>query len=149
MRWFPALFNALIRKLKFMAMTDAAAFAQGSAIFSLFKATQFTALDTTGAQTAITIKGKDQVRSSRMAATLLQSTGPAGAQQAFAILNTAATGLTGGTKTLDSNPVSVLMGSVGASPLARIVEGFFIDPTEAAREPEELQQNEGLVIRTE
>lgn len=150
MRWFVSGYNALIRRVRFMAMTDSVAFAQGSAIFALHKATKFTVLDTTGGATAPTITGKDQAKSSRFGPSQLQSTGPSGtAQQAFVILSTAATGLTGGTKTLDSNPIAVMLGSVGANPLMRIAEGNLIDPTEAGREPEELSINEGLVLRCE
>lgn len=149
MRWPVSGYNALVRRLRFWAMMDGTAFAQGSVIFSLFRATKFTVLDATGAQTAPVILGKDQGLSQRYAPSQLQSTGPAGASPAFAILSTANTGLTAGTKTLDANPIAVLGGSVGASPLARITEGYFIDPTEAGGEPIELMQNEGLVIRAE
>lgn len=150
MRWTPATVNGLIKRLRFMAVMDATGFAQGSAIFSLFKATKFTALDTTGAATAPTLAGKDQAKSTRQAASQLQSA----TAQNFAILNTAATGLTGGTKTLDSNAMALLMGNAtvittNGAPVPLNILGYFIDPCEAGREPEELQANEGLVIRCE
>lgn len=144
MRWAPSSVNALIRRLKFVAMTDTTAFAPGSAIFGLWKATGFSVLDATGAIAAPTIAGKDLMKSSRFANTQLQSS-----TQAFAILSTANTGLTGGTKTLQNNALAVAMGSVGAFPLARIFEGDLLSAAEAGREPEELQQNEGLVLRAE
>jgi hypothetical protein len=144
MRWFPTDAIALVRRLKFMAMGDATAFAAGSCIFGLYRATGFTALDTTGAVTAPTIGANELRKSARQGATKLQST-----TQAFAILNTAATGLTGGTKTLNSNAMAFAMGSVGAAPLMRICESELINAAEAGREPEELQTNEGLILRAE
>lgn len=143
-RWAPAAPGSvcLIRKVRLTADTDATAFAQGSTIFTLTRAQQFTAMDTGGA--VLSLKGKDQARSTRFPASTQQIA--ATATGVIAIATTAT--LVAGTRTLDTNPMHALVGGAGASPAIALVPppGFLIDPTEAARMPLELGLNEGFVI---
>lgn len=149
MRWFPTSGAvALIRRVRLSAAATTL-FAAGVATFSLFKATGFSVLDTTGAATAPTLLGKSNVKSTRFAPTQLQS-----GTQAFAILNTANTGLTAGTKTLDNNPIGVI--TAGVPVTAGTGNTWVVNPGTplfdsymAGAEPIELQANEGLVIRCE
>ena len=144
MRWSSATAIALVRRVRLTADTDATAFAQGSTLFDLIKATGFTVQDTGGA--AISLAGKSGARSSRYPASQIQIA--ASATGNFAVANTAT--LTAGTRTLDSNPLGTIVGGAGANPAISLLgttPGYLIDPTEAARQPLELWNNEGFVIR--
>jgi hypothetical protein len=150
MRWFPtAGVSGLVRRVRFSA-AGITLFAAGVATFSLFRATNFSVLDATGAVAAPTFAGKSGAKSTRMGPSQLQSaTG-----QAFNVLSTANTGLTGGTKTLDNNPIGLITAGVPVTagtgntwivpPGSVLWESSASDP-----EPIELQSNEGLVIRCE
>lgn len=142
-RWTSASLNALIKRVRLTAGTDATAFAQGSAIFDLIRAQGFTAQDTGGA--VISIAGKSGARSTRYPASQIQIA--ASATGNIAVAGTAT--LTAGTRTLDNNPLSVLVGSVGAVPanFPLSSNGLLIDPSEAGHEPLECQASEGFVIR--
>jgi hypothetical protein len=148
LRWPSLAVNALVRRVRISAAA-ATLFTAGEFGFSLFRATGFSVLDTTGAAAAITLLGKSQARSSRFAASQLQST-----TQAFAILNTANTGLTGGTKTLDNNPLGGVSAGVpvtaGTGNTWIVAPGTkLLEADGVVSEPSELQLNEGLVIRAE
>lgn len=142
-RWPSAAVNALIRNVRLTSGTDTTAFAQGSTIFDMIRATGFTVQDTGGA--SISFAGKSHALSTRFAPSQIQiaasATGP------IAIANTAT--LTAGTRTLDSNAMAALLGSVGAVPANYPTQapGPLWAPTEAGLEPLELISNEGFVIR--
>lgn len=142
-RWAQSSPIAIIRRLRITAATDGTAFAQGSTIFDLIRATGFTVQDTSGA--TISLASKAQAMSTRFAASQIQIAASATGQ--IAIAGTAT--LTAGTRTLDSNPLAALIGSVGAVPanFAVAQQGYLIDPTDAMRSPLELNQSEGFVIR--
>jgi hypothetical protein len=149
MRWTPTNgTSALIRRVRLSA-SAVTLFTAGAATFSMFHAQNFTVLDTTGAATAPTFTGRTQVKSSRFGASQLNS-----GTQAFAILATAATGLTGGTKLLDNNPLAAVTAGVpvtGGTGNTWIVPPGTVLWESSASDPEplELQSNEGLVIRCE
>jgi hypothetical protein len=144
-RWTVSALNALIRRVRITAGTDATAFAQGSTIFDMVKVSSFPAQYTGGA--TITLKGKDQILSSRFAASQQQIDGVAVGN--IAIANTAALAAGSPAPVLDTNAMGILVGSVGAVPANYPVPppGLLFDPTEAAREPLELFLREGFVIR--
>lgn len=142
-RWGAASVNALIRRVRLLAGTDATAFAQGSTIFDLIRATGFTVQDTGGA--TISIAGKSGALSTRFPASQIQIA--ASAVGNIAIANTGT--LTAGTRTLDNNAMAVIVGSVGAVPANFPIPngaGNLWDHA-AGEEPLELQVNEGFVIR--
>jgi hypothetical protein len=148
MRFPPQNVNALVRAVHFSAAA-VTLFTAGVFTVSLFRATGFSAVDATGAAVAPTLLGKSQAKSSRFAPSQLQSTA-----QSFAILSTAATGLTGGTKTLDNNPLYVV--SAGVPVTAGTGNTWIVNPgtrlhdqAYSSMEPLELTQNEGLIIRAE
>lgn len=144
MRWTSQQVWALVKRVRLTADTDGTAFAQGSTIFDLIRATGFTVQDTAGV--ALTMAGKSGAKSTRYAPSQIQIA--ASATGNFAIANTAT--LTAGTRTLDSNPLHIIVGGAGANPSISLVGttgGLLIDPTETARQPLELQNNEGFVIR--
>lgn len=142
-RWASGLVNCLVRRVRLTAGTDGTAFAQGSTIFDLIRATGFSVQDTGGA--VISLVGKSGARSSRFGASQQQIAATATGN--IAVAGTAT--LTAGTRTLDSNPMSVLVGSVGAVPanFPLSSNGLLIDPAEAGRDPLELVTSEGFVIR--
>lgn len=142
-RWGAGASNALVRRVRLTAGTDATAFVQGATIFDLIRATGFTVQDTGGA--AISLAAKSQARSSRFGASQIQIASSAVGN--IAIAGTAT--LVAGTRALDSNPMSVLVGSVGAVPanFPLSSNGLLIDPAEAGRDPLELVNSEGFVIR--
>lgn len=144
-RWSAANLNALVRKVRLTANTDATAFAQGSTIFDLIRATKLPAQYTGGA--VVTLSGKDQARSTRMPASQQQISNTATGNIAIASTATLVAGTPA--PTLDSNPMGILVGGAGANPAIQLVPppGYLIDPTELAREPLELQAGEGFVIR--
>lgn len=147
MRWFPTTVNALIRRLRF-SCAAVVEFTVGQLGFDLYRATSFSVLDATGAATAPTILGKSQAKSTRFAATQIQSS----AGQAFCILNTANTGLTAGTKTLDNNPLVAINAGVpitAGTGITQVVPPMtpLLDCSTGGEEPIELQANEGLVLR--
>lgn len=148
MRWPIPVSQAvcLVRRLR-LSVAAATLFTAGIATFGLYTATSFSVLDLTGAVAAISLLGRNQARSSRFAPTLLQST-----TQAFAILGTANTGLTAGTRTLSSNaiagvsagvPVTAGTGNTFVVPAGTIL----LEASEGGKEPVELQANEGLVLQ--
>jgi hypothetical protein len=144
-RWTSSSANALVRRVRVTAGTDATAFAQGSTIFDLIRAQQFAAQYTGGAN--VTLAGKSQARSTRFAATQQQIANVAVGN--IAIANTATLAAGAPAPVLDSNAMALLVGSAGAVPanFPLSSHGLLIDPAEAARDPLELQNGEGFVIR--
>jgi hypothetical protein len=142
-RWSARNVNALIRYVRLTAGTDGTAFAQGSTIFDMIRATGFTVQDTGGA--VISLAGKSQALSTRFGPSQVQIA--ASATGDIAIANTAT--LVAGTRTLDSNAMAALVGSVGAVPANFPVmpPGPLWQPSEAGLEPLELTLNEGFIIR--
>jgi len=142
-RWTASGILAIIRRVRLTAGTDATAFAQGSTIFDLIRATGFTVQDTGGA--VISIAGKSGVRGTRMNPGQIQIA--ASATGNIAIANTAT--LTAGTRTLDNNPMAALVGSVGAVPANFPVAqpGLLWDESDPRKASLELAQNEGFIVR--
>jgi hypothetical protein len=143
-RWTSNSVSALVRRVRLLAGTDATAFAQGATIFDLIRATNFAVQDTSGA--TVTIAGKSGAKTQRYPASQIQIA--ASATGNIAIANTAT--LTAGTRTLDSNPLGIIVGSVGAVPANFPVPngaGYLWEQANPAQEPLELGQNEGFVIR--
>jgi hypothetical protein len=142
-RWSSSSVLGIVRRVRITGGTDATAFAQGSTIFDLIRATAFTIQDTGGA--VISLAGKSQARATRFAASQIQI--PATATGNIAIANTGT--LTAGTRTLDSNPLSILIGSAGAVPANFPVPqpGLLWDESTPNKQPLELMQSEGFVIR--
>lgn len=142
-RWSFTPFIVIIRKVRITAGTDSTAFAQGSVILDLIRATSFTVQDTGGA--TISLVGKSGVRATRMAASQIQIA--ASAIGNIAIAGTAT--LTAGTRTLDSNPLGVLVSSVGAVPANGVIlpPGLLWDGSDPRKVDLELANNEGLVVR--
>lgn len=142
-RWSTNNTIALIQRVRITANTDGTAFAQGSTIFDIIRATQFAVQDTGGA--VISLKGKDQALATRFAPSGQQIA--AVATGSIAVAGTAT--LTAGTRTLDTNPLSVLIGGAGANPAISLVPfpGLLLDPADASAQMLELSSNEGFVIR--
>lgn len=149
-RWTQAGVVCRVTKLRLTAGMDTVAFAQGSSIFSLTKASAFSAQYTGGA--TLNLNGKDGVRASRFAPSVQQIT--ASAVGNVAIANTATLVAGSPAPTLDNNPLHALIGSCAAittsgAPIERLVPapGLMIDPTEAARQACDLLTGEGLVLK--
>lgn len=142
-RWSAAGFIAIVRKVRFTAGTDGTAFAQGSVIIDLIRAYNFTVQDTGGA--TLTVAGKSGARSLRFNPSQIQIA--ASATGNIAVANTAT--LTAGTRTLDNNPMGVLIGSVGAVPanFPTTQPGLLFDGTDPRKADLELGLSEGFVIR--
>jgi hypothetical protein len=144
-RWTTAGLICIPRRVRLVAMTDATAFAPGSSIFDLIRASSFSAQYTGGA--VVNLLGKSNVKATRMGASQQQINNLAIGNIAVASTATLVAGAPA--PTLDNNAMSILLGSVGAFPLAWLTPhiGYLIDPTEAVRTPLELMLNEGFVIR--
>jgi hypothetical protein len=142
-RWATNAIIALIKRVRFTAGTDGTAFAQGSVIIDLIRATGFTVQDTGGA--TISLAGKSQVIAQRMGASQIQIAASATGQ--IAVANTAT--LTAGTRTLDNNAMGILVSSVGAVPANYVtpLPGLLLDRSHIGDNPLELVQSEGFVIR--
>jgi hypothetical protein len=143
-RWASAAANLLLRRLVLTAGNTATAFTAGLAAFDLRRLSGFTVADATnGTQVSLT-SGKAQAKSSRFAASQLSSTG------SIYALNTSASGLTGGTKTPDTNALAGLQVSIPATAGAQIIPAPGItlwDANDGGKEPLELQINEGFEVR--
>ena len=135
-QWTVSAAVALIRRLRLTAGTDTTAFAQGSTIFDVIRATAFTVQDTGGV--AVTI-GAGQKRATKFGTSLVGNAG-------IRVSSTAA--LVAGTRTLDPNPMASLVGSVGAVPLtlASPPPGLLWEEN-PGRYPLNLIQSEGFIIR--
>lgn len=144
-RWTDTGMNCWVRRVRITGGTDATAFAQGSAVFDVVRASVFAA-QYTGGQT-VTLTGKSQQMASRMAPTRQQIAATAVGN--IAVANTAALAAGAPAPTLDNNALGVLIGSVGAAPATILVPqpGLLIDPTDPAGWPLELAANEGFVVR--
>lgn len=156
MRWGQSSVIAIPRRLRIQAVVGATAFNATAAdsSFSLYRAQGFTALDTTNGSTAAFTATKTQNAASRMSSS--QFAGDASTlrtgQGGIVILNTSASGLTGGTKTNDTNPMAVILNRIVASAAAETIitpepAPTLIDPAEGVTgNPIEFTQNEGLVL---
>lgn len=144
-RWAVANSNCLVKRVRITGGTDSTAFAQGSTIFDLIRATALPAQYTGGA--TISLVGKSGARSTRFAPSQQQVVNSA--VGVVAVANTAALAAGTPAPVFDSFPMSVIVGSVGAVPLCSPVPqpGYLIDPTDTTRQPLELQNSEGFVIR--
>jgi hypothetical protein len=139
-RWSTVGVWALIRRIEIKATADTVLFAQGAAIFSLTRAQAFS-VQATGGQ-VINFIGKSGARSTRFPASSIQIANSATGN--IAISNTGA--LVPGTLTLDSQPISILMRTVGGAVLTQLVDAQPLDPSDVTREPLELAVNEGFII---
>jgi hypothetical protein len=156
MRWGQSSVIAIVRKLKFQAVVSATAFNATAAdsSFSLYRAQGFSAMDGTNGTFAAFTKNKASATATRMNNTQLAGDTSANRinQGGIVILNTSASGLTGGTKILDDDPFHLVLGKIAASAAAETTitpDPFvnLIDPAEAGRNPTELSMNEGLVLQ--
>lgn len=142
-RWSASQVIALIRRVRITAGTDTTAFAQGATIFDLIRASGFSVQDTNGA--VITISGRAGARATRYAPSQIQIA--ASATGNIAVSSTAT--LTAGTRVLDSNPMGILVASVGAVPSVFPVAntGILYDGSDPRKNELEIGLNEGFVIR--
>lgn len=158
MRWGQSSVIAVVRKLKIQAIVSTTAMSATAvdSSFSLYRAQGFTTMDGTNGTFASFANAKSNVIATRMAISQLAgdtSTSGTGNGR-IVILNTSASGLTGGTKTLDSDPMAIVLNRIvnTASSEAIITpespDSILIDPAEAAViPPVELNINEGLVLQ--
>lgn len=142
-QWLNKNVNTLIRRLRLIATTDGTAFAQGSAIFDLIRASALPAQYTGGA--TLSLLAKSNARATRFQPSQQQIANSA--VGAIAIATTATLVAGAPAPTLDNNAMGILLGSVGANPALTLASGYLVDPIEAARTPFELALNEGFVIR--
>lgn len=155
-RWGRSDVVAIIRALRIQAVVSTTAMAATAAdsSFSLFRVSSFSALDTTGATLGAFTINKTGALSTRFPpsqfagdATALK-TGNGG----IAILNTAATGLTGGTRTNDTDPIAIVMNRIAATAAAETIitpepAPYLIDPSiTTGLQPMEFYGSEGLVL---
>lgn len=138
-RWVSNTPIMLLRRVTLMAYVAGTGFTAGQVLFNLFRATNFTALDSTGGAT-VTFKGKDNVKASRLQASQLQSAG------GIALANTGA--LSGGTKTLDDNPFASYSMQIGTGTQLKLIDEStpLYDARSESNQPEEFWNNEGFVI---
>lgn len=157
LRWGRSDIICIVRKLRIQAIASTTAFAATAAdsSFSLYKAQGFTAMDGTGGTFAAWTKTKSGVVASRMASSQMSadsSTNRAN-QGGIVIANTGA--LSGGTKTLDDDPIGCVLNRIVASAAAETIitpepAPYLIDPAETpVQHPIELTQNEGLVLQVD
>lgn len=156
MRWGTIGSMAIIRSLKIQAVTSTTAFnaIAADSSFSLYRAQGFTAMDTTNGTLgsfAIARAGSmyTQSQSSLFAGDATATrTGSGG----IVILNTSASGLTGGTKTNDTDPIAITLNRIVAAAAAETAItpdpfAYMIDPTKSpGLNAQILQANEGLVL---
>lgn len=156
MRWGSSSVVAIVRKLRIQAVVSTTAFNATAAdsSFSLFRAQGFSALDGTNGTLAAFTKNKAYAVSTRMSNS--QFAGDTSTnrvnQGGIVILNTSASGLTGGTKTADDQPIAQVLNRIVASAAAETIitpepAPYLIDPAEGPlANPIELNMNEGLVL---
>jgi hypothetical protein len=158
-RWGQSSMIAIARKLKIQAVASTSNFNATAAdsSFSLYRAQGFTAMDNSNANAVVFTKAKAQAVSTRLTSSQLaadtstQRTGQGG----IMILNTAAGGLTAGTKTLDDNPIAIVVNRIVGTAAAETIitpepPPLMIDPNEATTmTPVELSANEGLVLQVD
>src|SRR6266516_3486500 len=144
-QWLQKGLLCIPKRGRLTAGTDATAFAQGSTIFDILRAQSITAQYTGGA--TLNLLGKSGALGTRFAPSLQNVNNSAVGSVAVASTATLVAGTPA--PTFDNNAMGILVGSVGAVPLVYPVQqpGYLIDPSEAGRQPLELQVNEGFVIR--
>lgn len=137
-RWTSASANAVVRSVKFCVVCAGTAFAVGIPTFTLTIARSWSADGTGG--TAVALGGNNNKRRQSFASSQIASGN-------IRVSTTAA--LTAGTKTLDANPISTIVGGNHTSTAGLLVEaGTFLWGRDTSDEyPVLLAQNEGLVIR--
>lgn len=146
-RWTQNGISFLLRKLVLTAGNTATAFTAGLASFDLRKLTGFTVADTTNGTQILLTAPKSQVKTTRQAASQLSNT----SFGSIYVLNTSASGLTGGTKTADTNALAGIQTSIPAVAGTQIIPapGMQLwDVGEGGKEPLELVMNEGFEIRS-
>lgn len=156
MRWGASGVMAIIRSLKIQAVASSTAFAATAAdsSFSLYRAQGFSAMDTTNGTAGAFTVGKTGANATRFAASQFAGDANAlrSAQGGIVILATSASGLTGGTKALDTDPIAIVLNQILASAAAMtsitpVPAPYLIDPAKGpGLQPIELAQNEGLVL---
>lgn len=154
MRWGQSSVIAIIRKLQMQAVVSTTAFASTAAdsSFALYRAQGFTTIDATGATLAAFTPAKSQANATRMSSSQFSSDSSSTrtAQGGIGISSTAA--MSGGTKTLDANPIHIIVGRILASAAAETIitpepPPYLIDPSESpVIPPIELSANEGLIL---
>lgn len=156
MRWGVTGMIAVVRSLRIQATVSTTAFSATAAdsSFLLYRSTGFTAMDTTSGTLGSFASVKANAMYSQQQAS--QFAGDATATRTgnggIVILNTANTGLTGGTKTNDTDPIAIVNNGTLASAAwnTSITPGpvaYMIDPAKTpGLDPLMLQVNEGLVL---
>jgi hypothetical protein len=141
-RWASQSVVFILRKLRLTVGNTATAFTAGLASFDVRRLTGFTVADLTNGTQVVFTSGKSNVKSSRFVPTQFTQSG------SVYVLNTSASGLTGGTKTADTNAVAGAQISLTATAGSVITPGVnLIDPADAGREPLEFYTNEGFEVR--
>lgn len=156
MRWGQSGVIALVHSVKIQAVASTTAFNATAAdsSFSLYRAQGFSALDGTNGTYGSFAASKTNALSTRYPASQFaaDTTALRPAQGGIVILNTSASGLTGGTKTNDSDPISIVQNRIlGAAAAETAITpdpwAYMIDPTLTPMlPPQELTLNEGLVL---
>lgn len=151
MRWGASDKILIPRKMKVGVRASTTAFGATpvDAALQLSKTKGHSALDTTNGTIGSYTSAKTGARSSRFPdsqfagdATALRT-----AQGGIVILNTSASGLTGGTKVADSDPIAqaALAAVASAAALSELLPPtMLIEPVESTLLPMEIDQNEGL-----
>lgn len=153
-RWGHSTLAAIIRKIRFQMVVSSTAFTStaADASFSLYRAQGFSALDGTNGTYALFTKPGANAVSSGFAHSVFESdtTALRPNNGGIVILNTSASGLTGGTKTNDDDPLSVLINPLIASAAAEtqiVAPTYLVDPSETPDiRPLTLRINEGLAL---
>lgn len=156
MRWGQSDKLMIVRSLKIQAVVSTTAFNATAAdsSFSLYRAQGFSALDGTNGTYGLYTQAKTSALSTRFPNTqfALDTTALRPAQGGIVILNTSASGLTGGTKVNDTDPISIIQNRiVGAAAAETVITpdpfAYLIDPAMGpGLQPLEFSSNEGLVL---
>lgn len=154
MRWGSSDRILIPRKLKIQAVVSTTAFPAGAAdsSFSLFKTKGHSALDGTNGTYGLFTQAKTGAQSSRFPDSqfALDTTALRPNQGGIVIINTSASGLTGGTKTNDTDPVAQVINRILASAAAETSitpepAPTLIDPSDSSHlTAMEIDANEGL-----
>lgn len=128
-----------ILKVSINAAVGATGFTAGAALFSLFKATAYTA-DGSGGTTLTPSSGSNRLRTKNQNVSLLQTGG------SMRIINTAA--LTAGTRTLDAQAMGNIVAPAGAAGTLMVADiPLYADYTSIYGIPFVLDFQEGFVIQ--
>lgn len=155
-RWGRSDVLGIIRSLRIQASVSTTAFNATAAdsSFSLYRAQGFTAMDTTNGTLAAYTKSKAGALGTMFTASSFaaDATATRTGNGGIVILNTSASGLTGGTRTNDDDPIKITSNRIVASAAAETIitpepAPYMIDPDRGpALTPHIFDANEGLVL---